>query len=63
MEGAEPLGYDPTLVDVFWLLGVRMLALTWNRRNPFADGLGEATDGGLSDARPRASSTASPAWA
>jgi membrane dipeptidase len=48
MEGAEPLGYDPTQLDVFWLLGVRMLALTWNRRNPFADGLGEAGDGGLS---------------
>jgi len=48
MEGAEPLGYDATLIDLFWLLGVRMLALTWNRRNPFADGLGEATDGGLS---------------
>jgi membrane dipeptidase len=48
MEGAEPLGYDPALIDLFWLLGVRMLALTWNRRNPFADGLGEATDGGLS---------------
>jgi membrane dipeptidase len=48
MEGAEPLGYDPTLVDLYWLLGVRMFALTWNRRNPFADGLGELTDGGLS---------------
>ena len=49
MEGAEPLGYDPSQLDVFWLLGVRMLALTWNRRNPFADGLGESGDGGLSD--------------
>ena len=48
MEGAEPLGYDPALVDVFWQLGVRMFSLTWNRRNPFADGLGEANDGGLS---------------
>jgi len=48
MEGAEPLGYDPALADLFWLLGVRMFALTWNRRNPFADGLGEANDGGLS---------------
>ena len=48
MEGAEPLGYDPALADVFWLLGVRMFSLTWNRRNPFADGLGEANDGGLS---------------
>ena len=49
MEGAEPLGYDPCMLDVFWLLGVRMLALTWNRRNPFADGLSEARDGGLSE--------------
>ena len=49
LEGAEPLGYDPALLDVFWLLGVRMLALTWNGRNPFADGLGEPTDGGLSE--------------
>jgi membrane dipeptidase len=48
MEGAEPLGHDPTLVDLYWLLGVRMFALTWNRRNPFADGLAEVTDGGLS---------------
>ncbi len=49
MEGAEPLGFDPAMLDVFWLLGVRMLALTWNRRNPFADGLGEPGDGGLSE--------------
>ncbi len=49
MEGAEPLGYDPSMLDVFWLLGVRALALTWNRRNPFADGLSEQTDGGLSE--------------
>lgn len=48
LEGVEPLGYDPSLADVFWELGVRMVALTWNRRNPFADGLGEASDGGLS---------------
>ena len=25
-----------------------MVSLTWNRRNPFADGLGETSDGGLS---------------
>jgi membrane dipeptidase len=48
LEGVEPLGYDPWLVDVFWELGVRMVSLTWNRRNPFADGLGETCDGGLS---------------
>jgi len=48
LEGVEPLGYDPWLADVFWELGVRMVSLTWNRRNPFADGLGEDSDGGLS---------------
>jgi membrane dipeptidase len=48
LEGVEPLGFDPTMADVFWELGVRMVALTWNRRNPFADGLGETSDGGLS---------------
>ena len=48
LEGVEPLGYDPWVADVFWELGVRMVSLTWNRRNPFADGLGEISDGGLS---------------
>lgn len=48
LEGAEPLGYDPEVADIFWELGVRMFALTWNRRNPFADGLAEPTGGGLS---------------
>jgi len=48
MEGAEPLGYTLELADVFWRLGVRMFALTWNRRNPFADGLGEDPAFGLS---------------
>jgi membrane dipeptidase len=48
MEGAEPFGYDPEMADVFWALGVRMFALTWNRRNAFADGLAEPPGGGLS---------------
>jgi membrane dipeptidase len=48
LEGVEPLGYDATLADVFWELGVRMVSLTWNRRNPFADGCAETSDGGLS---------------
>ena len=51
LEGVEPLGYDPWVADVFWELGVRMVSLTWNRRNPFADGLGEISDGGLSGSR------------
>jgi membrane dipeptidase len=35
-----------TTADLFWELGLRVAGLTWNRRNPFADGAGE--DGGLS---------------
>lgn len=48
MEGVEPLGSDPDLIDVFWQLGVRMVGLTWNHRNAFADGLGVEVDQGLS---------------
>jgi membrane dipeptidase len=48
IEGMEPLGYDPGLIDVFCTLGVRMASLTWNRRNPFADGTAEDPAGGLS---------------
>jgi len=48
MEGVEPLGASADLIDVYWELGVRMVGLTWNRRNAFADGLGEERPGGLS---------------
>lgn len=37
------------LVRVFHHLGVRMMHLTYNRRNPLGDGAGEENDGGLSD--------------
>jgi membrane dipeptidase len=48
LEGAEPLGLDPGLAGVFFELGVRMVGLTWNRRNAFADGAAESGRGGLS---------------
>ena len=48
IEGVEPLGYDDQLIDLFVDLGVRMVSLTWNRRNPFADGTAEPSRGGLS---------------
>jgi membrane dipeptidase len=48
LEGCEPLGSDPELFEVFWELGVRIVSLTWNRRNAFADGAGEPGHGGLS---------------
>ena len=37
------------LVRIFHELGVRMMHLTYNRRNPLGDGAGEPHDGGLSD--------------
>jgi membrane dipeptidase len=48
LEGADPFGHRPSLADVFWELGVRMLGLTWMRRNAFADGNVEPSHGGLS---------------
>jgi membrane dipeptidase len=44
-EGMEPVGADIDVIDTFWHLGVRMASLTWNRRTPFADGLGERETG------------------
>ncbi len=37
------------LIRVFFQLGIRMMHLTYNRRNPMGDGAGEENDGGLSD--------------
>jgi membrane dipeptidase len=37
------------LVRVFHELGIRMMHLTYNRRNPLGDGAGEPHDGGISD--------------
>jgi membrane dipeptidase len=46
VEGAEALGTDPAILRVLWLLGVRLLSLTWNQRNALADGAGEDPGGG-----------------
>lgn len=37
------------IIPLFHELGVRMMHLTYNRRNPIGDGAGEPRDGGLSD--------------
>ncbi|MDZ4288165.1 MAG: membrane dipeptidase [Prosthecobacter sp.] len=37
------------LIAIFRELGIRMMHLTYNRRNPIGDGAGEPHDGGLSD--------------
>lgn len=36
-------------IRLFFQLGIRMMHVTYNRRNPLGDGCGETTDGGLSD--------------
>ncbi len=36
-------------IRIFYQLGIRMMHLTYNRRNMIGDGCGEPTDGGLSD--------------
>lgn len=46
LEGVEQFGYEVWPAEAFWELGVRMASLTWNRRNPYADGAAET--GGLS---------------
>jgi membrane dipeptidase len=51
-EGAEPLGSDAGLLQVFYRLGVRAIGLAWSRRNYAADGCWfgprrEGTRGGL----------------
>lgn len=37
------------LIKIFHQLGIRMMHVTYNRRNPLGDGAGELHDGGLSD--------------
>lgn len=47
-QGTEPLAYEPTLVEGYWRLGVRVVQLAYNRRGPVCDGCEEPVDGGLS---------------
>lgn len=48
IEGAEGLGSNLDLISTMHRLGVRVIGLTWNHRNAFADGTGEQeTHGGL----------------
>src|SRR6185503_7048535 len=48
-EGAEPLGHDLGALRLFHAVGLRLLSLTWSRRNAFGDGAWEnESRGGLS---------------
>lgn len=50
LEGAGPLGKSPELLRILHRLGIRMLGLTWNERNQFADGAMVPGGGGLTRA-------------
>ena len=47
-QGGAPLEYDPALVQAYARLGVRVIQLTYNERNPLGDGCTERVDAGLS---------------
>lgn len=46
IEGGEALVGDPALLRLYHRLGVRLITLTWNRRNEIADGVAEGSSGG-----------------
>jgi membrane dipeptidase len=47
-QGTMPMEYDPDLLEAFWRLGVRIIQLAYNTRNPLCDGCEEPSDAGLS---------------
>lgn len=47
LEGCDGLDEDPAILRLLYRLGVRMVGLTWERRNAFADGTGVPNPGGL----------------
>jgi membrane dipeptidase len=48
-QGGTPLEYNANLVEAFYRMGIRVIQLTYNARNPLGDGCTERTDVGLSD--------------
>ena len=46
LEGAEGVGRDLDVLATYFRVGVRMVAMTWNRRTMMADGIGERDTGG-----------------
>lgn len=46
-QNSRPVEDDLDLIDIFWRLGIRIMQLTYNRRNFVGDGCAETNDGGL----------------
>lgn len=49
VEGGAVLGGELSKLQTLSDKGVRMMTLTWNGRNELGDGIGEVSDGGLTD--------------
>ena len=47
-QSSRPLGHEPSLVEVFHRIGVRVMQIAYNVRGPLGDGCLEPTDSGLS---------------
>ena len=47
LEGTAGFGYDPALLEDLYVIGFRMVTLTWNEQNPLAGS--HETGGGLTD--------------
>jgi membrane dipeptidase len=47
-QGASAIEYDANLLSLFQKLGLRVMGITYQRRNRLGDGCGERTDSGLS---------------
>ena len=47
LEGTAGFGYDPALLEDLYMIGFRMVSLTWNEKNPLAGSC--QTGGGLTD--------------
>lgn len=47
LEGTAGFGYNPELLEDLYLIGFRMVSLTWNEQNPLAGS--HQTGGGLTD--------------
>jgi membrane dipeptidase len=48
-QGTHPIEYDPSLVELYWRLGVRVIQLAYNQRSPVGDGCEEPDNAGLSE--------------
>ncbi len=47
IEGAEAIGTNLSVLRNFYRLGVRVMTITWHKRNMAADGSGEPSGSGL----------------